>query len=136
MSFFFYICFKPFGGKLENRKKYFICMLIFGALSVLSIVGPCGYGLIAAFITGTAVVSKLSISMAALGIIILGVVCIIQKHRPRCIPWIVVILVFFFLSDILPIIIALSIGIVLDEFCFTPLTKLFYKLWLVKNVGN
>lgn len=119
---------------MTTRKAHRLTLMFF-ILSIMASFGPCLYGVVRAFIEGS-VVSKYSLGIVGVACIIIALVAALNKYRPRCIPWLLFIAIHICVGDVMPIIIAVGIGIVVDEFIFTPAYKFFRKQYEMQKQGD
>lgn len=93
-------------------------------LSILVLLGPIFAYAIDAFIVGETV-EKLALGGLAAAAIILVFVNMLMKAHLRSPVWLCLLGIYFALDNILPLIIMLAVGTILDELVLTPLTKYF-----------
>lgn len=108
----------------RETRKYKALSILFLALSILVLVAPLAYYSIQGFIQGEAT-EKFTLGITFVIACILFVINILFKFHIRSTIWIVVIGVYFCIDNILPMILVLAVGNILDEFVFTPLHKRF-----------
>lgn len=105
-------------------RKYKALSTLFLALSILVLVAPLAYFSIQGFIQGETT-EKFTLGITFVIACILFVINILFKFHIRSTIWIIVIGVYFCLDNILPLILVMAVGNILDEFVFTPLHKHF-----------
>lgn len=106
----------------RETRKYKALSILFLALSILVLVAPLAYYSIQGFIQGETT-EKFTLGITFVIACILFVINILFKFHIRSTIWIIVIGVYFCLDNILPLILVLAVGNILDEFVFTPLHK-------------
>ena len=106
----------------RETRKYKALSILFLALSILILVAPLAYYSIQGFIQGETT-EKFTLGITFVIACILFVINILFKFHIRSTIWIIVIGVYFCIDNILPLILVLAVGNILDEFVFTPLHK-------------
>lgn len=106
----------------RETRKYKALSILFLALSILVLVAPLAYYSIQGFIQGETT-EKFTLGITFVIACILFVINILFKFHIRSTIWIIVIGVYFCIDNILPMILVLAVGNILDEFVFTPLHK-------------
>lgn len=106
----------------DITKKYRRLSIIFAILSISVTILPVVYYVVLGFIEG-GIKQKATLGMTVTVALILTVVNIIFKKHIRSTIWILVLGIFICLKNILPLLLILAIGTILDEFVFTPLHK-------------
>ena len=106
----------------RETRKYKALSILFLALSILVLVAPLAYYSIQGFIQGETT-EKFTLGITFVIACILFVINILFKFHIRSTIWIIVIGVYFCIDNILPLILVLAVGNILDEFVFTPLHK-------------
>ena len=113
-------------------KKYKRLALIFSLLSILVLLAPMVYYLVEAFIAGV-VIEKLALGGLATMAIILTLFNTIMKANLRSPIWLLLIGIFLVLENILPLIIFIAVGTILDEFLLTPLARRYRNLYTINK---
>lgn len=113
-------------------KKYKRLARLFSLLSILVLLAPLAYYLVEAFIAGV-VIEKLALGGLATMAIILTLFNIIMKSNLRSPIWLILLGIFFVLENILPLIIFIAAGTILDEFVFSPLARRYRNLYTINN---
>lgn len=113
-------------------KKYKRLATLFSLLSILVLLAPMVYYLVEAFITGM-VIEKLALGGLATMAIILTLFNTIMKANLRSPIWLLLIGIFLVLDNILPLIIMIAVGTILDEFILTPLACRYRNLYTINN---
>lgn len=113
-------------------KKYKRLARLFSLLSILVLLAPLAYYLVEAFIAGV-VIEKLALGGLATMAIILTLFNTIMKANLRSPIWLILLGIFLVLENILPLIIFIAAGTVLDEFILTPLARRYRNLYTINN---
>ena len=113
-------------------KKYKRLARLFSLLSILVLLAPLAYYLVEAFIAGV-VIEKLALGGLATMAIILTLFNTIMKANLRSPIWLILLGIFFVLENILPLIIFIAAGTILDEFLLTPLARRYRNLYTINN---
>ena len=113
-------------------KKYKRLARLFSLLSILVLLAPLAYYLVEAFIAGV-VIEKLALGGLATMAIILTLFNTIMKANLRSPIWLILLGIFFVLENILPLIIFIAAGTILDEFILTPLARRYRNLYTINN---
>lgn len=108
----------------DETKKCKYLSLLFLVLSYIVLYGPLTYYLITGIIIAHTA-TKVVLTLLAATALILMIICFIQKHRLRSPLWLMIIGIFFAVENILPLVIMVAAGTIIDEFCLTPLHKLY-----------
>lgn len=108
----------------QITKKYKALSTIFFLLSIMITIFPLGFYIIKAFSEGTAM-EKLSLGCFATVALILVIVNLIFKLHLRSAIWLLVIGIYIAIDFIMPLLIMVAIGTIVDEFVFSPLHKHF-----------
>jgi hypothetical protein len=116
----------------SRTKKYKRLAYLFSLLSILVLLAPLAYYLVEAFIAG-AVIEKLALGGLATMAIILTLFNMVMKANLRSPIWLILIGIFLVLENILPLIIFIAAGTILDEFVFSPLARRFRNLYTINN---
>lgn len=113
-------------------KKYKRLARLFSLLSILVLLAPLCYYTAEAFIAGV-VIEKLALGGLATMAIILTLFNTIMKANLRSPIWLLLIGIFLVLENILPLIIFIAVGTILDEFLLTPLARRYRNLYTINN---
>lgn len=113
-------------------KKYKRLARLFSLLSILVLLAPLVYYTAEAFIAGV-VIEKLALGGLATMAIILTLFNTIMKANLRSPIWLLLIGIFLVLKNILPLIIFIAVGTILDEFLLTPLARRYRNLYTINN---
>ena len=113
-------------------KKYKRLARLFSLLSILVLLAPLAYYLVEAFIAGV-VIEKLALGGLATMAIILTLFNTIMKANLRSPIWLILLGIFFVLENILPLIIFIAAGTILDEFVLSPLARRYRNLYTINN---
>ena len=114
-------------------KKYKNKAMLYLILDIIITVLPLLVYLIKAFIEGTAVVQKVTLSLVLMVEIILVFINILFKRRIRCAVWIALIGIYSCVGSIMPLIFFLAGSTMLSEFVFEPLRKKYKNLYIINK---
>lgn len=106
----------------RETRKYRTLSILFLSLSILVLVAPLAYYSIQGFIQGETT-EKFTLGITFVIASILFTINILFKFHIKSTIWIIVMGVYFCLDNILPLILVMAVGNILDEFVFTPLHK-------------
>ena len=109
-------------AKSDITKKYQRLAILFQALSILVLIAPLAYYTIYGFINGE-VTEKLTLGVTFVVACILLVINVLFKYHIRSTIWILVLGIYFCIDSIMPLLLMVAIGTILDEFVLTPLYK-------------
>ena len=113
-------------AKSDITKKYQRLAILFHALSILVLVAPLAYYTIYGFINGE-VTEKLTLGITFVIACILLVINVLFKYHIRSTIWILVLGIYFCIDSIMPLLLMVAIGTILDEFILTPLYKSYHN---------
>lgn len=113
-------------AKSDITKKYQRLAILFHALSILILVAPLAYYTIYGFINGE-VTEKLTLGITFVIACILLVINVLFKYHIRSTIWILVLGIYFCIDSIMPLLLMVAIGTILDEFVLTPLYKSYHN---------
>ena len=108
--------------KSDITKRYHRLSILFRILSFIVLVVPVVVYAVMGFINGE-ITEKLTLGITLIIAIILVALNILFKYHMRSTIWIVVLGIYFCIQDIMPLLLCVAIGTILDEFIFTPLYK-------------
>lgn len=103
-------------------KKYTNLYWLFRSISFLVLVVPLIIYGVKGFIEGD-VTEKFTLGMTISIAAILVALNILFKYHIRSTIWIIVLGIYFCIDNIMPLLLCIAIGTILDEFIFTPLYK-------------
>ena len=112
-------------AKSDITKKYQRLAILFHALSILILVAPLAYYTIYGFINGETT-EKLTLGITFVIACILLVINVLFKYHIRSTIWILVLGIYFCIDSIMPLLLMVAIGTILDEFVLTPLYKSYH----------
>lgn len=113
-------------------KKYKNLSVIFFILSTFVTFFPVIFYTIKGFLNGSPV-QKLSLGMLVTAALIIVIVNFLFKANLRCIIWILLLGIYICLDNIIPLILMVTIGTILDELVFTPLHKRYKNLYIINK---
>ena len=103
-------------------KKYTNLYWLFRSISFLVLIVPLIVYGVKGFIEGD-VTEKFTLGMTISIAAILVALNILFKYHIRSTIWIIVLGIYFCIDNIMPLLLSIAIGTILDEFIFTPLYK-------------
>lgn len=103
-------------------KKYTNLYWLFRSISFLVLIVPLIVYGVKGFIEGD-VTEKFTLGMTISIAAILVALNILFKYHIRSTIWIIVLGIYFCIDNIMPLLLCIAIGTILDEFIFTPLYK-------------
>lgn len=112
--------------KSDITKKYQRLSILFHALSMLVLVIPLAYYTIYGFISGE-ITEKLTLGITFVIACILLVINVLFKYHIRSTIWILVLGIYICIDSIMPLLLMVAIGTILDEFILTPLYKSYHN---------
>lgn len=110
--------------KSAPTKKYTALYWTFFLLSIIITLAPIIYYTIYGFVEGS-FQEKLTLGITLIIAVILVAVNLIFKFHLRSSLWILVLGIYFCIDNIMPLLLMVAIGTVLDEVLLTPLYKKF-----------
>ena len=110
-------------AKSKTTKKYARLSLVFGILSVLLLLGPVGFYIIAGLTTATLTIQKVALVSTVAVSLLLTMLCAINKVVFRSKIWLVVLALFFVIDNFLVMIMIFGITQCLDELIVSPLAR-------------
>ena len=113
-------------AKSDITKKYQRLAILFHALSILVLVAPLAYYTIYGFINGETT-EKLTLGITFVIACILLVINVLFKYHIRSTIWILVLGIYFCIDSIMPLLLMVAIGTILDEFVLTPMYKSYHN---------
>lgn len=114
----------------DMTKKYHKLYILFRTLSVIVIFAPMLYYVIKGFIEGETT-EKLTLTGTFFIAIILTVVNVLFKYSIRSTLWIIVLGVYSCIENIMPLLLMIAIGTIIDEFILTPLYKSYRNKYTI-----
>lgn len=114
----------------DMTKKYHKLYILFRTLSVIVIFTPMLYYVIRGFIEGETT-EKLTLTGTFFIAIILTVVNVLFKYSIRSTLWIIVLGVYSCIENIMPLLLMIAIGTILDEFILTPLYRSYRNKYTI-----
>lgn len=109
----------------DTTKHYRRGARITGLLSALCVVGPLVYFAVAALIAAEPA-TKMVIAVEILVGIILGIVNLLLKTRPRCLFWLILLGAYYAFGSIITVLTIMFVACFADEVILSPLHR-YYK---------
>lgn len=116
----------------DITKKYRQLALVFGILSVVSMFAPMGVWVIKGFLRGTPL-TKVTLTGSFMIALVVFLIGLVNKHKPRCVLWILLLGVYVALGNIKALLVLVAVCTTLDELVFTPLHKYFRSKYSVNK---
>lgn len=110
--------------KSEITKKYQRLYTLMVVLEIIVLLGPVLYYVATGFIIASAA-AQFTLSAMAICAIFLTIVSLLFKFKLSSPIWILILGIYIAIQNILPLIICLAVGTILDEFLLHPLKKRF-----------
>lgn len=111
-------------AKSKMTKKYTTLSAIFFWLSLIVTLLPVLIGVIVGFVQGD-IHSRMILSITVVVAFLLFIVNVIFKYHIRSVLWILILGIYFCLDNMMPLLLVVAIGTIVDEFILTPLHKSF-----------
>lgn len=108
----------------DITKKYRTISIVLFWLSLIVTLAPVVVYAVLGFINGE-VHQKLALGITLIAAIILTVINLLFKYHIRSVIWIMVLGIYFCIENIMPLLLIVAIGTILDEFVLSPLHKLY-----------
>ena len=108
----------------DITKKYIHLSRFFRALQILILLLPIIVYAVMGFVNGE-VTEKITLGISLTVALILFVINIVFKFHLRSCLWIMVLGIYFCIDNIMPLLLIVAIGTIVDEFLLTPLYKSF-----------
>lgn len=106
----------------DITKKYRTISIVLFWLSIIVTIAPVIVYAVLGFVNGT-IQEKLGLGITLIVAIILVLINVIFKYHIRSVLWIAVLGIYFCIDNIMPLLLIVAIGTILDEFLLTPLHK-------------
>lgn len=120
----------------DVTKKYRTLYWVFFSLSLTVTLAPVLVYTIIGFINGE-VTEKLSLGITLAVAAILFIINMIFKYHIRSTLWVLVLGIYFCIDNMMPLLLCVAIGTILDEFLLTPLYRKFkQKLQVNKEIDK
>lgn len=103
-------------------KKYTRLACLFWLLTFMCVYAPLISYAVAAFVNAE-VEQKATLGITLVVAAILTAINVIAKYHIRSTLWIVLLGIYYCMKEIMPLLLIIAIGTILDEFVFTPLYK-------------
>lgn len=108
----------------EITKKYKRLSMTFGILSIAVTILPVVYYVVLGFVEG-GTQQKATLGMTVTVAVVLTAVNVLFKKHIRSTIWVLVLGIYICLKNILPLLLMVAIGTILDEFVLSPLHKAY-----------
>lgn len=112
-------------AKSELTKKYTTLAILFSIFSICLLLGPTAYYVALGFITSTLVIQKVALTSTIFLSLIITLICAVNKWNFKSKIWLIIICLFFCISNFLEMILVFAITQVLDELIVCPIRNHF-----------
>ena len=109
----------------QRTKKFKILYIIFSIISFLLTLGPVSFYIVKGYINADLTKEKVALTGVILCAIILTAVNVLIKHHVRSTIWLLMLGIYYCVDNIMPLLLMIAIGTILDEFIVSPLKKSF-----------
>ena len=109
----------------QRTKKFKILYIIFSIISFLLTLGPVSFYIVKGYIDADLTKEKVALTGIILCAIILTAVNVLIKHHIRSTIWLLMLGIYYCVDNIMPLLLMIAIGTILDEFIVSPLKKSF-----------
>ena len=109
----------------QRTKKFKILYITFSIISFLLTLGPVSFYIVKGYIDADLTKQKVALTGIILCAIILTAVNILIKHHIRSTVWLLMLGIYYCVDNIMPLLLMIAIGTILDEFIISPLKKSF-----------
>lgn len=109
----------------QRTKKFKILYITFSIISFLLTLGPVSFYIVKGYINADLTKEKVALTGVILCAIILTAVNILIKHHVRSTIWLLMLGIYYCVDNIMPLLLMIAIGTILDEFIVSPLKKSF-----------
>lgn len=108
--------------KSDITKRYINLSRLFHAISIIILIAPILVYVVLGFANGE-ITQKVTLGITLSIALLLTIVNAIFKFHIRSVIWIMVLGIYFCLQNIMPLLLIVAVGTILDEFILTPLHK-------------
>ena len=111
---------------MSQRTKHFTVLYwLFATLSFLLTLGPLLFYIVKGYIEADVTKEKVALTGILLCAIILVAINFLMKHQIRSTVWLILLGIYYCVDNIMPLLLMIAIGTILDEFIVSPLKKSF-----------
>lgn len=114
----------------SSKFKYILCKMISFCLTVMPLLIYIVIGLINGDVYKS---EKIVLGFSCIVALILTIVNVLLKYHLRSPLFILLLGLYYAIDNILPLLLIICVGIVLDELVFTPFTKKYKQLYVINK---
>ena len=117
----------------QRTKKFKILYITFSIISFLLTLGPVLFYIVKGYIDADLTKEKVALTGIVLCAIILTAVNVLIKHHIRSTVWLLMLGIYYCVDNIMPLLLMIAIGTILDEFIVSPLKKSFKNKKIINS---
>ena len=117
----------------QRTKKFKILYITFSIISFLLTLGPVSFYIVKGYIDADLTKEKVALTGIILCAIILTAVNVLIKHHIRSTIWLLMLGIYYCVDNIMPLLLMIAIGTILDEFIVSPLKKSFKNKKIINS---
>ena len=115
----------------DITKKSKSLYIAFSTVSFLLTFGPLIYFVCLGYVNSDVTREKVTLTVTIVFALVLTIINVLFKYSIRSTIWLILLGIYVCIDNIVPLLIMLAVGSILDEFLITPLAKMFrskYKI--------
>lgn len=115
----------------DITKKSKSLYIAFSIVSFLLTFGPLIYFVCLGYVNSDVTREKVTLTVTIVFALVLTIINVLFKYSIRSTIWLILLGIYVCIDNIVPLLIMLAVGSILDEFLITPLAKMFrskYKI--------
>ena len=115
----------------DIKKKSKSLYIAFSTVSFLLTFGPLIYFICLGYANSNLTQEKVALTVTIVFALVLTIINVLFKYSIRSTIWLILLGIYVCIDNIVPLLIMLAVGSILDEFLVTPLAKMFkskYKI--------
>ena len=115
----------------DITKKSKSLYIAFSIVSFLLTFGPLIYFVCLGYVNSDVTKEKVTLTVTIVFALVLTIINVLFKYSIRSTIWLILLGIYVCIDNIVPLLIMLAVGSILDEFLVTPLAKMFrskYKI--------
>ena len=117
----------------QRTKKFKILYITFSIISFLLTLGPVLFYIVKGYIDADLTKEKVALTGVILCAIILTGINVLIKHHIRSTIWLLMLGIYYCVDNIMPLLLMIAIGTILDEFIVSPLKKSFKNKKIINS---
>lgn len=117
----------------QRTKNFKILYIIFSIISFLLTLGPVLFYIVKGYIDADLTKEKVALTGVILCAIILTAVNVLIKHHIRSTIWLLMLGIYYCVDNIMPLLLMIAIGTILDELIVSPLKKSFKNKKIINS---